>query len=287
MITAKVSGDNSGILSYLGSIGEAVSRSCCRLSDIYEIRIRAGRGVVLETVKGRTALDIAVSADDTEECIKNFCQHSFHSFEKELREGFITLKGGHRVGFCGTAVVKNGRLDGVKNISCINIRIAREVIGAGESLKDTVFEKDFKGLLICGRPMSGKTTVLRDLCRIIGNRHKLALIDERGEMAAIFQGIPQNNVGAFTDVLDGYDKENGIEIATRTLSPEYIVCDEITGFSDFERLCLNSGVKLIFTIHSGSIEQAKNTDAVKSGAISHIASLGGKIGQVTERAVIK
>ncbi len=285
MITAKVGGDK-GVLSYLGGIGETVSRSGYRLSDIYEIRIRAGRGVVLETPRGRVALDIAVSTEDAEECIKNFCDHSLHSFEKELREGFITLKGGHRAGFCGTAVIKNGVLDGVKNISCINIRIAREVIGAGESLRDTVFDKGFRGLLICGRPMSGKTTVLRDLCRIIGDRHKLALIDGRGEIAAICGGIPQNDVGAFTDILNGYDKEDGIEIATRTLSPEYIACDEITGFKDFERLCLNSGVKMIFTLHSGSIEQAKNTEAVRSGAISHIVFLGGRMGQVTERTVV-
>ena len=99
--------------------------------------------------------------------------------------------------------------------------------------------------------------------------------------------MPQNNVGAFTDILNGYDKVKGIEIATRTLSPEYIACDEITGFGDCEKLCLNSGVKMIFTLHSGSIEQAKNTETVKSGAISSIAFLGGRVGQVTERAVIE
>ncbi len=286
MITAKVGGD-SGVLSYLGFIGEAVCRSGYRLSDIYEIRIRAGRGVVLETSRGRVLLDVTVRTEDVGECIKSFCDHSLHSFEKELREGFITLKGGHRAGFCGTAVIKNGKLEGVKDISSINIRMAREVIGAGESLRDTVFNENFRGLLICGKPMSGKTTVLRDLCRIIGDRHKLVLIDGRGEIAAVNGGVPQNNVGTFTDILNGYDKEKGIEIATRTLSPEYIACDEITGFGDCEKLCLNSGVKMIFTLHSGSVEQAKNTDTVKSGAISSIAFLGGRVGQVTERTVIK
>lgn len=286
MITAKIGGDSS-VLSYLGGIGEAVSRSGYKISDIYEIRIRAGRNVVLETACGRAITGKPVTVNEIAECIKGFCDHSLHSFEKELKEGFITLRGGHRAGFCGTAVVKNGTFEGLKDISGINIRIAKEVTGAGEPLKSAVFGDDFKGLLICGKPMSGKTTVLRDLCRIIGDRRKLSVIDSRGEIAAVYCGVPQNNVGTFTDVLNGYGKEEGVEIATRTLSPEYIACDEITGCDGLVRLCLNSGVKMIFTLHCGSMEQAKKTGAVKSGAISHVAFLGGKIGQITELAVIK
>lgn len=285
MITAKI-GESKDVLSYLGAIGEAVSRTGCRLSEIYEIRIRAGREVVLETSRGRIAANVTAGKEEIGECVKSFCGHSLHSYEKELREGYITLKGGHRAGFCGTAVIKNGILDGVKDISCLNIRIAREVIGAGEALRDTVFDNNFRGLLLCGKPMSGKTTVLRDLCRIIGDRRKLALIDGRSEIAATYEGVPQNDVGAFTDILNGYGKAEGIETAIRALSPEYIACDEITGLGDCERLCLDSGVKMIFTLHSGSIEQAKNTPAAKSGAISHIAFMGGRIGQITERAVI-
>lgn len=286
MITAKIGGAD-GVLSYLGRIGESIGRSGNRISDTYEIRIRAGRKVVLETARGRTTIDKTADTAEISDCMKSFCDYSLHSFEKELKSGFITLKGGHRAGFCGTAVVKNGVLEAVKDISSINIRIAREVTGAGEALKSAVFDNNFKGLLICGRPMSGKTTVLRDLCRIIGDRHKLAIIDERGEIAAVYGGIPQNNIGIFTDVLNGYGKSEGIEIATRTLSPEYIACDEITGCGDCLRLCLNSGVKMIFTLHCGSLEQAKNSEAVKLGAVSHIAFLGGKTGAITETAVIK
>lgn len=286
MVTAKIGGDSS-VLSYLGGIGETVSRSGYKISDIYEIRIRAGRNVVLETAAGRAVIGKTVGVNEIADCIKGFCDYSLHSFEKELKEGFITLRGGHRAGFCGTAVIKNGVLEGLKDISGINIRIAREVTGIGEPLRSAVLDDNFKGLLICGRPMSGKTTVLRDLCRIIGDRRKLAVIDGRGEIAAVYCGIPQKNVGTFTDVLNGYGKAEGIEIATRTLSPEYIACDEITGCEDSVKLCLNSGVKMIFTLHCGSIEQAKNSDAVKYGAVSHIAFLGGNIGQITELAVIK
>ncbi|MBD5117250.1 MAG: hypothetical protein HDT48_07075 [Ruminococcaceae bacterium] len=286
MVTAKICGED-GVLSYLGTVGGAISRSKYRISDIYEIRLRAGQRVVLETARGRAVIDRTVSAEEIGECIKCFCNYSLHSFEKELKEGFITLKGGHRAGFCGTAVIKNGAFEGIKDISSINIRVAREIIGAGDFLRSVVFDEDFNGLLICGRPMSGKTTVLRDLCRIIGDKYKLALVDERGEIAAVYGGVPQNNVGAYTDVLNGYGKAEGIDIATKTLSPEYIACDEITGFESCAKLCLNSGVKMIFTLHCGSIERAKETEIVKTGAISHIAFLGGKIGQITERLAVR
>lgn len=286
MVQAKICGAHN-VLSYLGTLGTAISRSKYPITDICEIRLRAGQPIVLETIRGRFPLDRKATTEEIADCIKSFCHYSLHSYERELREGFITLKGGHRAGFCGSAVLHNNRIDTVKNISSINIRIAREITGAAELLEQTVFDRDFKGLLIAGKPMSGKTTVLRDLCRIIGNKHKLAVIDARSEIASAYNGQPQNDVGTYTDVLNGYPRSEGIEIAVRTLSPEYIACDEITGKSDFADLCLNSGVKLIITAHCGTIQQAQNTTIAKSAAISHIAFLGGKPGQITERLVIK
>lgn len=286
MIQAKICGSDS-VLTYLGTLGTAISRSRYHISDICEIRIRSGQPIVLETTHGRFPLDRKASSEEIADCIKSFCHYSLHSYERELREGYITLRGGHRAGFCGSAVLHDECMDTIKNISSINIRIAREMLGTADPLEQTVFSESFQGLLIAGKPMSGKTTVLRDLCRIIGSKHKLAVIDTRSEIAAAYNGAPQNDVGAYTDVLNGYPRREGIEIAVRTLSPEYIACDEITGESDLAALCLNSGVKLIFTAHCGSVKQAENTPIVKSGAISHIAFLGGKPGQITERLVIK
>ena len=286
MVQAKICGADS-VLSYLGTLGTAVSRSKYHMSEVCEIRLRSGQPIVLETVRGRFPLDRKAAPEEIAECIKSFCHYSIHSYERELREGFITLKGGHRAGFCGSAVLHGCRIDTIKNISSINIRIAREITGAAEPLAETVFSEKFRGLLIAGRPMSGKTTVLRDLCRIIGNKHKLAVIDTRSEIAASYNGQPQNDIGVYTDVLNGYPRSEGIEIAVRTLSPEYIACDEITGETNFTDICLNSGVNLIFTAHCGDMAQAQNTPLVKSGAISHIAFLGGKLGQITERLVIK
>lgn len=286
MVQAKICGTDS-VLTYLGVLGTAISRSGYHVSDICEIRLRTGQPIVLETTRGRFLLDRKATPEEIADCIKSFCHYSLHSYERELREGFITLKGGHRAGFCGSAVLHGDRIDMVKNISSINIRIAREIPGAAEPLEQTVFDSDFRGLLIVGKPMSGKTTVLRDLCRIIGNSRKLAVIDTRSEIAATYNGVPQNDVGVHTDVLNGYPRSEGMEIAVRTLSPEYIACDEITGEHDFTTLCLGAGVKLIFTAHCGDIAQARSTPLVKSGAISHIAFLGGKPGRITERLVIK
>lgn len=285
MINAKICG-NESVLSYLGTIGTVIGRSKYRMSDICEIRLRAGLPVVLETVRGRAVLERRPSPDEISECIKSFCHYSLHSFERELKEGYVTLKGGHRAGFCGSAVIKNGELETIKNISSINIRIAREIKGCAEQLKNIVFSENFRGLLIAGKPMSGKTTVLRDLCRMIGNEHKLAVIDTRSEIAASHEGVSRNDVGIFTDVLDGYGKQEGIEIATRVLSPEYIACDELTGETEYADLCLNSGVKIIFTAHCDAMEQAKKLPVIQTGAVSDIVMLGGRMGQVTERAVI-
>ena len=286
MVTAKICGTDS-VLSYLGALGTAISRSKYHLSDICEIRLRAGQPIVLETTRGRFPLDHKTTCEEISDCIKSFCHYSLHSYERELREGFITLKGGHRAGFCGSAVLRSDHIDTIKNISSINIRIAREIPGAANSLDQTVFDSNFRGLLIAGKPMSGKTTVLRDLCRIIGNSRKLAVIDTRSEIAATYNGQPQNDIGVHTDVLNGYPRSEGMEIAVRTLSPEYIACDEITCESDFTSLCLNTGVKLILTAHCGDITQAKNLPIAKSGTITHIVLLGGKPGQITERLAIK
>ena len=280
MVSAKVACND--VLSYLGSLGTVIARSKYRAADICEVRLRAGRPIALETFRERFVLDKTVSQQEINECFKSFCNYSIHSYEKEIKSGYITLRGGHRAGFCGTAVIKDGKLEGIKDISGINLRIAREITGCGEKLSEMVFSEDFKGLIIAGKPFSGKTTVLRDLCRIIGNRSKLAIIDSRGEIGAVYGGVPQNDVGNFTDILNGYGKADGMEIATRTLSPEYIACDEITGEENSVKNCLNSGVKTVLTLHCGTSRQAEQNEIVKTGAINRIVFLGGRLGQVTE-----
>lgn len=240
-----------------------------------EVRLRSGQPVTVEYDKGRfVSASGKITPAQLSRYMQALCSYSVHSCEQQLRDGCITLKGGHRAGFCGTAVIKNGRLETVKDISSINIRIAREHIGCGEECARIVYSDGFKGLLIAGAPLSGKTTMLRDLCRIVSASHKLSVVDSRGELAAAYNGTPQLDIGANTDVLNGYEKAQGILLAIRVLSPEYVACDEITGEQETIAACLHYGVKPLITAHCGDLSEALQMPAVKSGAISHVVMLG-------------
>lgn len=242
------------------------------ISDMTEIRLRREQPLVLmkdsemyflniDGVSGRQ-LDnscVKISSDEMDSIFYAFCRNSVHSFQEELCNGFITLEGGHRVGICGTAVYNNGKISNIKNISSMNLRLSREIIGAGENIYNRVFSSGLKNLLVAGEPSSGKTTVLRDLCRLLGNKHKLSVIDERSEIAACFEGVTQNDVGLNTDVFDGYPKAKGLETAVRVMSPEIIVFDEVSSSEEFDfiRYAMTCGVKICASVHSSSIDDVK------------------------------
>ena len=225
-------------------------------SEVTEIRLRSGRRACVVTIGGRCVpCSDVLSREDIESCFQELCRHSVHSFSREIAEGYITLPGGHRVGFCGTAVIKNGALDTLRDISCVNIRIARQIKGCAEELFRTVFSHGTCSLLLAGAPLSGKTTMPRDLARLLGEKHRVALIDSRSELAAVYRGTPALDVGENTDVLCGYPKYEGIMTALRTLSPEVIICDEIGGDADAVKQCMHCGVKLIASAHAGSLKE--------------------------------
>lgn len=193
-----------------------------------EIRIRSGYPIIIRTGMQNHITQITPDSEMLAECISAICQNSLHTYEKDIANGFITLYGGHRAGLCGTAVYSNGGLQTVKNFSSINIRIARQHYGAARDLLP-LFESECRsrGLLIVGRALSGKTTILRDLCRCIGGMFRVSLIDERQEIAAVYNGKPCLDVGLMTDVFSGYGKSDGIIRAVRCMSPDYIVTDEL------------------------------------------------------------
>ncbi len=153
-------------------------------------------------------------------------RYSVYARQHELQNGFVTLRGGHRMGVCGTAVMQGGSVLNVRHISSLNLRIAREHRGCGKKLFAQLRGKS-GGVLLCGAPCSGKTTLLRDLARLFSaeDGRQTALIDERGEIAAVCDGVPQNDVG-FCDVFDGYPKAQAMEQALRSLSPQVMICDE-------------------------------------------------------------
>jgi stage III sporulation protein AA len=266
----------SGIKPLFAGLPKNITDSAC------EIRLRAGQPVMLELgcADRRIKLNGTVTPEQINECVREFCGYSIHSYEKQFKEGWITLSGGHRAGFAGTAVLRNGEVVSIRDVSSVNLRIARQYTGCGNELYSRVKQSggEFSGLLIIGRPMSAKTTVLRDLCRLISFGSKVALIDERAEVAAVYNGIPSLDVGENTDILNNFPKAEGLMTALRSLSPEYVVCDEIGWESEQLAALTNSGVKMILTAHSGGIEEAYSSRRIsgllETGGISHIALLG-------------
>lgn len=252
--------------------GEAVRKiSDVLMEDIQEIRLRVNRPVSA-TVMGAVRYitdngqltynpesSVIVNEQTLRRSFEAVCQYSVHSFQSDISEGFITLRGGHRVGICGTVIMRSGIAENVKNISSLNFRIARETIGCADELCRRVFSDGLCSILIAGAPASGKTTMLRDTARILGERYRTAVIDERGELAAVMNGVPQNNVGINTDVFDGYDKPRGIMTAIRVMSPQIIICDEIGSSADFAaiRAAASSGVCIAASVHGANMDGLK------------------------------
>ncbi len=226
--------------------------------DIAELRLRTGRRAVAVTIRGELVPCSAIlGMEQLRRCFDELCCHSLHSFSREIREGYITLSGGHRVGFCGSAVVEGSSISTIKDVSSLNIRFAREVKGCGEALYPQLYSGGIVSVLLIGAPMSGKTTLLRDLTRMLGARHTVALVDSRCEIAACCEGTPSLDVGENTDVLSGYPRAEGMTIALRSLSPKLLVCDELLGEKQALLQCGRSGVKLLATAHGSSLEEVR------------------------------
>lgn len=193
-------------------------------------------------------------------------QHSLYALEEELRRGYVTVTGGHRVGISGKALTEKGEVRGMKDISSFNIRIAREKKGVAiPILPFLISEGNVLNTLIVSPPQCGKTTLLRDLARIIsyGNPHlsgkKVAIVDERSEIAGCVRGVPQKDVGVRTDVLDACPKAEGMMMMVRSMSPDVLITDEIGRREDAEAVqeVINSGVVLLASAHGRDIEEIK------------------------------
>ncbi|MBR1739512.1 MAG: stage III sporulation protein AA [Ruminococcus sp.] len=248
-------------------LGQALAAlGSSRAETIREIRLRLGRAVTVTLPEGERFLcksggigasrgDIIVTKELIAHVISRLFRDSLYSYRRELLEGYMTCEGGCRVGLCGRAVHAMGsdRADSITDISCINIRAAREVKGCADGLFRDYMSRFPAGLLIAGAPACGKTTLLRDLTRQTGSLYTTALIDERNEIAGSSGGVPSCDVGAFTDVLTSYSRYDGIMTAVRVMSPRVLVCDEIGSAEDLRALsyAVNSGVSVIASCHCG------------------------------------
>lgn len=205
--------------------------------------------------------------------IKNSFQlitnHSVYAYTEEIRKGFITIKGGHRVGIGGKVIYGEKGVESISDLSSLNIRIAREKKGISDHILPYLIGKDgeFVNTLIVSAPQCGKTTLLRDLIRNlsngiagINNGFKIGLVDERSEVAGIYNGQAQKDVGVRTDILDGCFKADGIMMLIRSMSPEIIAVDEIGGKKDIKAIDegLRAGIRFIATIHGFDLADIKS-----------------------------
>lgn len=247
-------------------LAEAVDRAAAgRSFEWEEIRLRAGRGISLVNAVEECPVECpegiqTIGEQELRTVLERATQSSYQSAAEQLSRGFYTLRGGHRIGICGSVYHASDRVPVFRTLSSLCIRIARAHPGAAEGLRVGLLEHgQFPGTLILSPPGGGKTTLLRELLRLLSDEFHLrtAVADERGEVAALWHGVPQLNVGRNTDVLDGCPRAEGLLMLLRSMTPQVLAVDEITDPADVRALSVaaNCGVSLLATVHGGSLEE--------------------------------
>ena len=239
--------------------------------NLQEIRFRTGRGLVLETSEGEVLLNTSgravasegeayrVTETDVKTALELLTGYSVYAFEEELRQGYFTVEGGHRIGVAGRAVVEGGRVQRLSYISFLNFRVAHECKGCSEALFRSLYgDGQYYHTLLFAPAGCGKTTFLRDLIRLLSNAGlRVGVADERSELAACHYGIPQHDMGMRTDVMDGCPKAEAMVMLLRSMTPQILAADEIGIEADVFaiRAAAGSGCKVVASAHGGSFEE--------------------------------
>ena len=259
------------------------------LEDVTEIRIRIHKPLIikrrsyeyfiktdgsLEQGQAGSQMPSAYCPDreDIQKTMELMSNYSLYAFEDEIRNGYITLPGGHRVGLCGQAVVEGGCVKTIRHLNGFTIRITHEIKGCGAGVIGHIALPSLRHTMVISPPGCGKTTLLRDIIRILsmGDRklgisgRTVGVADERSEIAGCYQSVPQNDVGIRTDVMDGAPKAQSMRMLLRSMSPEIIAADEIGRIEDVAAIdeMIHSGVKLLCTAHGASVDELRGKDVL-------------------------
>lgn len=242
--------------------------------NLEEIRIRIGLPIILKYSNKDIILDYKTTQKDLLDILEKICENSIYSYQNQICNGYITIIGGHRVGITGSVVIQNGKIVNINNISSLNFRIARQVLGCSNELLKYIIDYENNTIyntLIVSPPGAGKTTILRDAIRQISNGigdfegKNIGIVDERNEISAMYKGISQNDIGIRTDVLENISKSIGMKMLVRSMSPQIICADEIGSLEDVEAIkyIVCSGVKGIFTAHGANFQELQLNPELK------------------------
>ena len=263
-----------------------------------EIRIKVHHDTVL--IAGGREISLhdaaAVTPEIVDETLSRMLDYSYYAHEEELSKGYVTVEGGHRVGICGRVTMKEGRVHLIKDVSSLNIRRSRQIIGASQKIIKSVWDEarnNVSNTLIISPPRCGKTTILRDLARNLSNRgYRIGICDERSEIAGCYNGETSYDLGSRTDILDGCPKAEGILMLIRAMAPDVIITDEIGRKEDVRAIeaALCAGVKTITTIHGNTYEDVASSavgELVRNHIFETLVFLSAQPSTGTVRRIMK
>ena len=286
----------SEVTNILGKrIKDIMERRKISYDKLQEIRLRIGKPIIVIADNVEWVMREVIEQEDFTETLEYICKYSIYAFENELKQGFITIEGGHRIGISGQVYVENGEVKSFKNISSMNIRVSHEVPQCSERILPYITEENgILNTLIVSPPRCGKTTLLRDMVKQVsdGNSYTkgctVGVVDERSEIGGCYLGIPQNQVGMRTDILDACPKSKGMMMLVRSMAPNVIAVDELGGAEDVHAMeyAMNCGCKFIATVHGKSMEEIRKKplfeSLIKERRFERYIVLGnsGRIGNV-------